>query len=423
MKTIKSGEHRLCERDPETTRVVSEMLHELEAKGMDAVRRFSREFDGWDPASFELSAEAIEAAASGLPQEAVRDTEHCQDNVRRFAEAQLATLRPLELEIRPGVFLGHRHVPVDSAGCYVPGGLYPIFGSAHMSIIPSKVAGVRSVMACTPPVKGRGAYPATVHAMARAGADRIFVVGGVQAVALMAFGLGGAEPVDVVCGPGNKYVTEAKRQLFGRCGIDLLAGPSEVLIIADDTADPALVASDLLAQAEHDPHSGACLVCFSEAFAGKALAEVEHQMAELATRKVAEQAWRDSGIVVVADSADEAVAISDGYAPEHLEIHTADPDSFAARLANYGSLFIGEETTVAYGDNSIGTNHILPTGRAARYTGGLWVGTFLKTCTWQRMTPAASREAGAIAERQCRLEQMPGHARSCRARVKRFGGT
>jgi len=423
MKTIKSGEHRLFGRDAETTRVVSEMLHELEAKGMDAVRRFSREFDGWDPASFELSAEAIEAAASGLPQEAVRDTEHCQDNVRRFAEAQLATLRPLELEIRPGVFLGHRHVPVDSAGCYVPGGLYPIFGSAHMSIIPSKVAGVRSVMACTPPVKGRGAYPATVHAMARAGADRIFVVGGVQAVALMAFGLGGAEPVDVVCGPGNKYVTEAKRQLFGRCGIDLLAGPSEVLIIADDTADPALVASDLLAQAEHDPHSGACLVCFSEAFARKALAEVEHQMAELATRKVAEQAWRDSGIVVVADSADEAVAISDGYAPEHLEIHTADPDSFAARLANYGSLFIGEETTVAYGDNSIGTNHILPTGRAARYTGGLWVGTFLKTCTWQRMTPAASREAGAIAERQCRLEQMPGHARSCRARVKRFGGT
>jgi len=420
MRTIKSGGHRLPEHDEATAHTVAEMLHDLERNGMDAVRRYSERFDEWSPARFELSESAIREAAAALPEETLADMAYCQENITRFAEAQLATLLPLEVEIRPGVTLGHRHIPVGSAGCYVPGGLYPMFGSAQMSIIPARVAGVRSVAACTPPVKGRGYYPATVHAMARAGADRMFVLGGVQAIALMAFGLGGVEPADVLCGAGNKYVTEAKRQLFGRCGIDLLAGPTEILIIADDAADPELVACDLLGQAEHDPEGGACLICFSDRFATNAITHLERQLASLPTRGVAERCWRDNGIVAVADDPQEAVRISDDYAPEHLELHVQDADFYVTHLTNYGSLFIGEETTVAYGDKSIGTNHILPTSRAARYTGGVWVGKFLKTCTYQRMTPAASREMGRIAERQLQLENLPGHALTARMRVERY---
>jgi sulfopropanediol 3-dehydrogenase len=295
-----------------------------------------------------------------------------------------------------------------------------MFGSAQMSIIPAKVAGVRIVVACTPPVKGGGCYPATINAMRKAGADRIFLLGGVPALAIMALGMGEVEPVDVLCGAGNKYVTEAKRQLSGRCGIDLLAGPTEILVIADDEADPALVSCDLLGQAEHDPNSGVCLICFSEAFAARAVAEVERQLAVLPTRDVAALSWGHNGIVQVADSREEAVRLSNDYAPEHLELHVRDTDYFVERLTTYGSLFIGEETTVAYGDKSIGTNHILPTGRAARYTGGVWVGKFLKTCTYQRMTPAASRRVGEITARQCDMEHMPGHALTARVRVERY---
>jgi sulfopropanediol 3-dehydrogenase len=296
-----------------------------------------------------------------------------------------------------------------------------MFGSAQMSIIPARVAGVKTIAACTPPVKGTGFYPATVHAIAAAGADRVFILGGVPALALMAFGLADVPAVDMLCGAGNKYVAEAKRQLFGRCGIDLLAGPTEILVIADDSADPALVACDLLGQAEHDPASGVCLVCMSEAFAHAAIAEVDRQLAVLPTRDVASLSWRDNGIVVVASDPAEAARISDDYAPEHLELHVKDPSVLVERLTCYGSLFIGEETTVAYGDKAIGTNHILPTSRAARYTGGLWVGKFLKTCTYQRMTREASREVGEITERQCIRENMLAHGITARVRVERYG--
>ncbi len=421
MKTVKAGGHRLFEHDAETAQTVSEMLRELERDGLDAVRRYSRKFDDWDPESFEMTPSQIDEAIASLPEQAIRDTEYCQKNVRDFAKAQLETLLPLEVEIRPGVVLGHKHIPVNRVGSYIPGGRYPMFGSAQMSIIPAKVAGVRSVVACTPPVKGQGYYPSTIHAMKAAGADRIFILGGVPALALMAFGLGDVEPVDVLCGAGNRFVAEAKRQLFGRCGIDLLAGPTEILVIADDSADPALVACDLLGQAEHDPNSGICLICLSEDFARKAIAEVERQLAVLPTRDVASLSWRDNGIVYAADDRDEAIRLSDDYAPEHLELHVEDPDYYFDRLTNYGSLFIGEETTVAYGDKTIGTNHILPTSRAARYTGGLWVGKFLKTCTYQRMTPEASIEVGKVTERQCEREHMLAHAITARVRVDRYG--
>jgi sulfopropanediol 3-dehydrogenase len=420
MKTLKHGNHRLFEQDRETARVVSEMLLDLEKRGMDAVRSYSERFDGWSPPSFELSASEIQGAIAALPRQAIEDTAYCQGNVRAFARAQLATLLPLEVEIRPGVVLGHRHIPVSRVGSYIPGGRYPMFGSAQMSIIPAKVAGVKSVIACTPPVKGAGFYPATINAIHAAGADRIFVLGGVPALALMAFGLGGCQPVDVLCGAGNKFVAEAKRQLFGRCGIDLLAGPTEIMVIADDGADPSLVACDLLGQAEHDPASGVCLIALSEQFAAAVIAEVERQLAVLPTREVASLSWRDNGFVMAAESAEEAVRLADDYAPEHLELHVRDTGFFLEHLSCYGSLFIGEETTVAYGDKTIGTNHILPTSRAARYTGGVWVGKFLKTCTFQRMTRAASREVGEVTERQCTLEHMLAHAITAHVRVERY---
>lgn len=421
MKIIKAGQQRLFENDSETAATVTRMLIDLDKNGMDAVRRYSREFDDWDPPDFELAPAEISDSIARLPEQAIRDTDYCQANVRAFAEAQLETLLPLEVELRPGVFLGHKHIPVNSVGSYIPGGRYPMFGSAQMSIIPARVAGVKKIVACTPPVKGQGYYPATVNAIHKAGADRIFILGGVPAMALMAFGLGGADPVDVLCGAGNRFVAEAKRQLFGRCGIDLLAGPTEIMVIADDNADPALVACDMLGQAEHDPNSGVCLICLSEDFARRTIRELEKQLEVLPTRDVAALAWRDHGIVYAAESKDEAVALSDRYAPEHLELHVRDIDFFFRNLSNYGSLFIGEETTVAYGDKTIGTNHILPTSRAARYTGGVWVGKFLKTCTFQRMTPEASVETGEVTERQCILENMLAHAITARVRLERYG--
>lgn len=422
MRVFKEGGHRLFETEAETARVVSEILSELERNGMDAVRKYSRRFDDWNPPDFELSEEQIEEAMGRLDGQVAADTEFCQGNVRRFAEAQLASMRPLEVETRPGVVLGHRHIPVESVGSYVPGGRYPMFGSAQMSIIPAKVAGVDSVYAFTPPVKGEGYYPATVNAMKRAGADRIFILGGVQAFGMMAFGMEVFAPVDVLCGAGNKYVAEAKRQLFGRCGIDLLAGPTEIMVIADESADAGLVACDLLGQAEHDPNSGVALICFSEGFARRCSEELARQLRVLPTREVAEVSWRDNGRITIADDREEAVSLSDDYAPEHLELHVEDWGYYLERLRNYGSLFIGEETTVAYGDKSIGTNHILPTSRSARYTGGLWVGKFLKTVTYQRMTRAASREIGEVTERQCKVERMLAHGLTARARVERYKG-
>ncbi len=421
MLKIKDGGHRLFENDPETAQLVSEMLLDLEKHGLDAVRRYSAKFDEWTPPSFELDAKQIREAISRLDPEVIRDTTYCQDNVRRFAQAQRATLLPLETTPRPGIVLGHRHIPVGAVGSYIPGGRYPMFGSAQMSIIPAKVAGVKRIAACTPPVKGEGYFPATINAIHEAGADRIFVVGGVPAMALMAFGMGVMEPVDILCGAGNKFVAEAKRQLFGRCGIDLLAGPTEIMIIADESADPALVACDLLGQAEHDPNCGVALICLGEKFGRACLIEVEKQLKVLPTREIASQSWATNGRIYVAESREEAIALSEDYAPEHLELHVEDQGYYFERLTNYGSLFIGEETTVAYGDKSIGTNHILPTSRAARYTGGVWVGKFLKTVTYQRMTPAASVEVGEVTARQCRVERMLAHAITADVRVQRYG--
>ena len=420
MKVIKEGAHRTLGGDPETAAAVSEMLSDLEKNGMDAVRRYSKRFDDWSPERFELSEAEIDAAVGKLDRQVIEDTDFCQANVRRFAQAQLATLGPLEVETAPGITLGHKHIPVNTVGSYIPGGRYPMFGSAQMSIIPAKVAGVRTVVACTPPVRGEGYYPATVNAIHKAGADRIFILGGVQALAMMAFGMGEVPSADILCGAGNKYVAEAKRQLFGRCGIDLLAGPTEILVIADGSADAALVACDLLGQAEHDPNSGVCLVCLSEDLAREIVAEVEKQLQSLPTREIASVSWGNHGIVYVAEDADEAIRLSDDYAPEHLELMVRDEGYYFDRLTNYGSLFIGEETTVAYGDKSIGTNHILPTGRAARYTGGVWVGKFLKTCTFQRMTPEASARLAPVTARQCRAERMLAHAITADVRARRF---
>jgi sulfopropanediol 3-dehydrogenase len=421
MRILKEGGHRLFEKDQQTAAIVSEMLLDLEAHGMDAVRKYSRQLDGWDPASFELTPAQVAEAIAQLPPQAIADTDYCQGNVRRFAEAQLKTLLPLEVELRPGVWLGHKHIPVSAVGSYIPGGRYPMFGSAQMSIIPAKVAGVNTVVACTPPVKGQGYYPATINAMAKAGADRLFVLGGVPALAMMAFGLGEVPPTDILCGAGNKFVAEAKRQLFGRCGIDLLAGPTEILVIADDHADPALVACDLLGQAEHDPNSGVCLICLSEGFARRCIAELEKQLAVLPTREIAAQSWGANGIVYVAADAEEAIALSDDYAPEHLELHVKDCDCYFERLTNYGSLFIGEETTVAYGDKTIGTNHVLPTMKAARYTGGLSVGKFVKTVTYQYATKEASYKIADVCERACNYENMLAHGISCKVRKEKYG--
>ena len=420
MKIIRDGGHRLFEEDRETAEVVSAMLLDLEKNGMDAVRKYSEKFDDWSPKDFELTSAQIAEAISKLDPQVIEDTDICQTNVRVFAEAQLGTMLPLEIETQPGVILGHKHIPVNSVGSYIPGGRYPMFGSAQMSIIPARVAGVKTITACTPPVKGEGYYPATINAMHKAGADRVFVVGGVPAFALMAFGMAEVTPADILCGAGNKFVAEAKRQLFGRCGIDLLAGPTEIMVIADDSADPSLVACDLLGQAEHDPNSGLCMICLSEDFANKTIAEVEKQLAVLPTKETAEISWANNGIVLVAENRDEAIILSDDYAPEHLELHVDDQDYYVDHLTNYGSLFIGEETTVAYGDKSIGTNHILPTSRAARYTGGVWVGKFIKTCTFQKMTQAASVEIGKVTERQCRIERMLAHGITAKVRVERY---
>ncbi|MBT8367712.1 MAG: histidinol dehydrogenase [Deltaproteobacteria bacterium] len=420
MKVIKEGGHRLFEEDRETTRYVREMLDDLRKNGMDAVRKYSQKFDDWNPAGFELSEQQISEAIAKCDRQLVQDTEFCQNNVRAFAEAQLATMRPLEVEISPGIILGHKHIPINRVGSYVPGGRYPMFGSAQMSIIPAKVAGVENIVGCTPPVKGEGYFPATINAMKKAGADRIFIVGGVPAFALMAFGMNEVEPVDMLCGAGNKFVVEAKRQLFGQCGIDLLPGPTEIAIIADDSADPFLVACDILGQAEHDPNSGQLLVCLSESFARQTLDELHKQLEVLPTKDVAEISWADNGKLYVAEDRDEAIRLSDDYAPEHLEIHVEDTDYYFDRLKNYGSLFIGEETTVAYGDKSIGTNHILPTSRSARYTGGVWVGKFLKTVTFQKMTPEASIVVGEVTARQCLVERMLAHGITATVRTKRY---
>ena len=399
--------------------VVEEILSDVQANGDDAVRRHSARLDGWEPRSFRLDGDAIAASLARVPTQVLEDIAFCQEQVRGFARAQRSTMVDLEVETLPGIRLGHRHIPVGSVGAYVPGGRYPMVASAHMSIVTAKVAGVERVAACTPPLDGR-VPDATVAAMHLAGADEIYVLGGVQALAALALGTETIEPVDILVGPGNAYVVEAKRRLFGRVGIDLIAGPTEILVVADATADAAIIAADLLGQAEHGPASPAVLVSTSDALAQETLRQVAVQLEDMPTAEIARRAWDDHGEVIVVESDDEALRVADAYAFEHVEIQTADPRWYLERMRNYGALFLGEATTVAYGDKTIGTNHILPTGGAARYTGGLWVGKFLKTVTFQECDEPASALIGEICARQCRIENFEGHARSCDVRVTKY---
>jgi sulfopropanediol 3-dehydrogenase len=401
--------------------VVAEILERVRCEGDAAVRDYSRRFDGWEPPSFRVSEDEIRRAAAGLPESLKADIAFAQVQVRRFAEAQRARFEDFEIETLPGVFLGQRCIPVASAGAYVPGGRYPLIASAYMSVLTAKVAGVERVVACAPPRAGQGIHPPALHAIATSGADEIYCIGGVQALAAMAYGSESIRPVDFLAGPGNAYVAEAKRQLFGQVGVDLIAGPSEVLIIADESAAPEVVAADLLAQAEHDPDAVAVLVTTSREVGERVLDEVERQLAGLPTREVADASWRARGEVALVEDAEAALVLADEYAAEHVQVLTRDPEWYRQRLHNYGSLFLGSETTVAFGDKAVGTNHILPTGRAARYTGGLWVGRYIKIVTTQRLTGTGSMRIAPITASICRAEGMDGHALAAELRLRQGG--
>jgi len=401
---------------------VREIIEKIKDEGEAGVRYYSEKFDGWNPKSFRVTKDEIIATKRKLPATEVEDIDFCQEQIRNFASQQMKRLEDLNFEVEtlPGVHLGQRVIPVKSSGAYIPGGRYPMLASAHMTVVTPKVAGVSRVVACSPPVKGEGLWPGTLYSMTMAGADEIYCMGGVQALAALAYGMEGLEPVDMVVGAGNKYVAEAKRQIFGDVGIDLLAGPTEILIIADETSDPFILAADLLGQAEHDPNSRQALVSLSRNIAEKTIEEVEKQLIELPTKDVAGVAWRDNGEVIIVDSPEEAVMVSNEWAPEHLEVQTEDWHYYLENCANYGSVFLGEETTVAYGDKTIGTNHVLPTMRAARYTGGLSVGKFVKTVTYQYATKEASAKIGDVCERACNYENMLAHGITCRIRRERY---
>ncbi len=408
--------------DAKVRHTVEEILADIEARRDDAVRDLSKKFDNWSPDSFRLDAAAIDHAIAQVAKRDLDDIRFAQAQVRNFAQAQKATMHDLEVETLPGVILGHRHIPVNSIGCYVPGGRYPMVASAHMSIVTAKVAGVKRIIACAPPFKG-GPHPAIVAAMHFGGADEIFVLGGVQAVAAMALGTDTIAPVDMIVGPGNAYVAEAKRQLFGRIGIDLLAGPTETLVIADDSVDGEICATDLLGQAEHGPTSPAILITNSEKLARDTMAQIERILKILPTADAAGKAWADYGEVIVCADHAEMAAEADRIASEHVQVMTRDDDFFLSNMKNYGSLFLGPRTNVAYGDKVIGTNHTLPTKKNARFTGGLWVGKFLKTCTYQRVTTdAASAMIGEYCSRLCMLEGFVAHAEQANVRVRRYGG-
>lgn len=408
--------------DAKVRETVESILAEVEARGDEAVAELSKRFDSWAPQSFRLSPAEIEQAIGKVPARDLEDIKFAQSQVRNFAAAQRRTMTDLEVETIPGVVLGHKHLPVDSVGCYVPGGRYPMVASAHMSIVTAKVAGVRRIIGCAPPYKG-GPHPAIVAAMHLGGADEIYVLGGVQAIAAMALGTKMIAPVDMIVGPGNAYVADAKRQLFGRVGIDLLAGPTETLIIADDSVDAEICATDLLGQAEHGPTSPAVLLTNSEKLARATMAEVDRLLSILPTADSAAKAWADCGEVILCEDETEMVAEADRIASEHVQVMTRDPDYFLANMKNYGALFLGPRTNVAYGDKVIGTNHTLPTKKTARYTGGLWVGKFLKTCTYQRVTTdSASAMIGEYCSRLCILEGFVGHAEQANVRVRRYGG-
>lgn len=399
---------------------VARILEAVKTRGEDAVREYSEKFDQWSPKSFRVSPDEIQKVRESLPTSMVEDIDFCQAQIRNFAQEQMKRVQDFEVETLPGVHLGQKIIPVGSSGSYVPGGRYPLLASAHMTVITPKVAGVSRVVVCSPPIQGQGLYPATLYSMVAGGADEIYCMGGVQSLAAMAYGMAGLDPVDMVVGAGNKYVAEAKRQLFGAVGIDLLAGPTEILVIADDSADPFILAADILGQAEHDPNSRQALIALSPKIARETMAEIDRQLVDLPTRDVAALSWGDYGEVLVADSPEEAVALSDEWAPEHLEVQTEDWRYYLDHCRNYGSVFLGEETTVAYGDKTIGTNHVLPTMRAARYTGGLSVGKFVKTVTYQYATREASRKIAEVCERACNYENMLAHGISCKVRKEKY---
>ena len=407
------------ETDRKVRQTVEDILADVKRRGDAAVREYSEKFDKWVPKK--LSQSDIEKILEKVKPSTLDDIKFAQAQIRSFAQHQRAAIRDIEVETLPGVRLGHRNIPVESVGCYVPGGRYPMVASAHMSIVTARTAGVSRIIACTPPNQGEP-HAETIAAMVLAGADEIHVVGGVQAIAAMALGTQTIAPVDMLCGPGNAYVAEAKRQLFGRVGIDLFAGPTEILVVADDSADVEMIATDLLGQAEHGPTSPAICITTSRDIAHALPGEIERQLKILPTADVAGVAWRDYGEIILVDSREEAVKEADRVAAEHVEILCEDPRYFLEKMRNYGALFLGPETNVSYGDKVIGTNHTLPTLGAARYTGGLWVGKFLKTCTYQEVTPEASVKVGEYCSRLCAIERFWGHKEQADLRLRRYGG-
>jgi len=409
------------EADAKVRETVEGILDDVRQRGDGAVRELSERFDKWSPESFRLSDAQIKELVDSLPQQTIDDIKFAQTQVRNFAQIQKDALRDVEVETLPGVTLGHRNIPVNSVGCYVPGGRYPMVASAHMSIVTAKVAGVPRVIACTPPNEG-GPHAATIAAMYLAGADEIYCLGGVQAVAAMAIGTETVNPVAMLIGPGNAYVAEAKRQLYGKVGIDLFAGPTEILVVADHTSDAEIVVVDLLGQAEHGPNSPAALITTSRELAEAVPAEIERQLKVLPTADVASVAWNEYGQIILCDSRDEMLAEADRLAYEHVEILTEEPRWFLDNMTNYGALFLGPETNVSYGDKVIGTNHTLPTKGAARYTGGLWVGKFMKTCTFQQITEEASAMVGDYCSRLCEVERFWGHKEQADLRLRRYAG-
>ena len=410
-----------AEDDAKVRATVESIVAAIEARGDDAVREFSRQFDQWDPADYRLSPDQVRAARNRLSAREIEDIAFAQKQVRNFAQIQRDSMKDVEVETYPGVVLGHRHIPVNAVGCYIPGGKYPLLASAHMSVITAKVAGVKRIVSTAPPFHGEP-HPAIVTAMSMAGADEILVLGGVQAVVAMAVGTQTIAPVDMLVGPGNMYVAEAKRQLYGRVGIDLFAGPTETLVIADESVDAQMCAVDLLGQAEHGPTSPAVLLTTSQALAQATMLEVERQLTVLPTAAIASVSWADYGEVIVCDTVEEMIATANELAFEHVQVMTRDPDVFLERMTNYGALFLGPRTNVSFGDKVIGTNHTLPTNRNARYTGGLWVGKFLKTCTYQRvLTDEASAAMGEVCSRLCHMENFAGHGEQANLRVRRYG--
>ena len=418
----RSESNNVSEDKSSIEETVRSILRDIRERGDAALEHYSGHFDNWSPANFRLSEDEINVAISKLNKSEIKDIKFAQNQIRHFAQKQLETMNELEVETLPGVFLGHKHIPIENVGCYVPGGRYPMVASAHMSVLTAKVAGAKRVIACAPPYNG-GAHPATIAAMHFAGADEIYLIGGVQAIGAMGIGTEKIEPVNMIVGPGNSYVAEAKKQMFGEIGIDLIAGPTETLVIADDTSDGEICATDLLGQAEHGPTSPAILITDSEKLAEDTLSEIDRLLDILPTANITKGSWENFGEIILCEDQEDMLIEANKLAYEHVQVMTKDPSYFLKNLKNFGSLFLGQETNVAYGDKVIGTNHTLPTKEASKYTGGLWVGKFLKTCTYQRVeNKDTSAQIGEVCSRLCMLEGFAGHAEQANIRVRRYTG-